>query len=146
MSDQMSASTIDINATADRVWRALTDPGLVKQWQYGSTLITDWIVGASIRYVAEWEGETVEQWGTILEFRPTTLIRYSLFAPRPDLEDQPENYFTMSYSLEEIDGVTRLTVSQHDPRARSTSHTGDEDVENPILQALKDLVESSTTR
>ena len=141
MSGYASTSTIVINAQAEQVWRALTEPALVKQWQYGSDLLTDWTVGSPIRFVAEWDGGVFEQWGRVLDFQPTALIRYTLFAPRPDLEDRPENYFTMSYVLEESGGVTTLAVTQDDPRPSAGPAAGDDTEENPVLQSLKAVVE-----
>lgn len=121
----------------------------MKQWQYGSDLITDWVVGSHIRYRTEWDGAVVEQWGHVEEFRPTSLIRHTLYAPREDLEDKPENYFTMNYVLEEAEGVTTLTVIQDDPRPPAAppgeSEEGEEG-ENPVLQALKALLESRQSR
>jgi uncharacterized protein YndB with AHSA1/START domain len=43
-------STIHINSPIQKVWNALTQPELVKKWQYGSNLITDWKVGSDIRF------------------------------------------------------------------------------------------------
>jgi uncharacterized protein YndB with AHSA1/START domain len=37
-----SDSTVKIRAPARKVWLALTSPALVKQWQYGSDLLTTW--------------------------------------------------------------------------------------------------------
>jgi uncharacterized protein YndB with AHSA1/START domain len=67
-------STIVLNAPIEKVWNALTQPDLVKQWQYGSDLITDWIVGKEIRFRNEWEGQVFEQWGTVLEVVPNQKI------------------------------------------------------------------------
>lgn len=142
MSGYASTSTIVINAPAGQVWLALTEPALVKQWQYGSDMLTDWTVGSPIRFVAEWDGGVFQQWGRVLDFQPTALIRYTLFAPRPDLEDRPENYFTMSYVLEESGGVTTLAVTQDDPRPSAGPGAGDDTEENPVLQSLKALVEA----
>jgi uncharacterized protein YndB with AHSA1/START domain len=80
-------SVVNINAPLQKVWDALTKPELVKQWQYGSKLITDWKPGSSIRFVTEWDGKVFEQWGTVVEVIPMKSIQYSLFAPRPGLED-----------------------------------------------------------
>ena len=41
-------SRIEINAELDKVWAALTKPELVKQWQYGSELTTDWKIGSIV--------------------------------------------------------------------------------------------------
>jgi uncharacterized protein YndB with AHSA1/START domain len=76
-------STIKVKATAEKLWAMLTKPELVKQWQYGSDLVTDWQVGSSIRFRTEWKDKVFEQWGKVLEVVPQKLIRYSLFAPRP---------------------------------------------------------------
>ena len=130
-----------IKAPVQKVWDALTMPELVKQWQYGSDLITDWKPGSEIRFRTEWEGKVFEQWGKILEVTPHQIIKYSLFAPRPGLEDKSENYFIMIYSLDEKEGYTSLEIIQEDhrPGAKQEEPQGEE---NPILNALKSLIES----
>lgn len=138
MSDNISK--IVIRASAQRVWEALTRPDLVKQWQYGTDLSTDWRTGSSIVFRNEWNGKVFEQHGSVLEVEPGRLVRYSLFAPQPGVEDQPENYFVMSYLLEEVDGQTTLTIAQDDPRNQPAQESVDEG-ENAILSALKALVE-----
>ena len=69
-------SKLRIKSTPDKVWDALTNPVKVKQWQYGSELITDWMVGSGIRFESEWEGQTFEQWGTVLDFEPNKKLSY----------------------------------------------------------------------
>src|ERR1700744_5127585 len=109
-------SKITIKATQQKVWASLTQPDLVKLWQYGSDLQTNWEVGSTIKFVTKWEDKIFEQWGTVLEFTPTTKLRYSLFAPRPDLDDKPENYFEMIYTLTTENGQTKLEIIQEDNR------------------------------
>jgi uncharacterized protein YndB with AHSA1/START domain len=138
MSNHTSISKITINASAARVWAALTQPELVKQWQFGSLLSTDWQKGSPIVFRNEWEGTVFEQKGTVLEVEPNKLARYTLFAPRPDLTDSPENYFTMTYLLEEKNGKTTLSIIQDDPRPQS--EPAEEDGSG-ILDGLKKLVE-----
>ena len=140
MTTHTSASKVIIDAPASRVWKALTKPELVKQWQYGTDLSTDWQMGSPITFRNEWEGTIYEQKGTILEIEPNKLMKYTLFAPRPGLEDKPENYFTMTYSLEEADGKTILTIIQDDPREQIPQEQADEN-ENSVLDGLKKLVE-----
>jgi len=134
-------STIKLNAPINKIWDALTKPELIKQWQYGSDLITDWKVDSGIRFRSEWEGQVFEQWGKILEIVPQKLIRYSLFAPRPDLEDKPENYFIMNYILSEEKGCIRLDIIQEDNRQGAVQEAPQGE-ENPVLSALKILIES----
>jgi len=37
-----------INASADKVWNALTDPALIKKYMFGTTVISDWKEGSKI--------------------------------------------------------------------------------------------------
>lgn len=134
-------STIVLNAPTEKVWNVLTQPELVKQWQYGSNLITDWNVGNEIRFRNEWEGQFFEQWGTILEIIPNQKIKYSLFFPRPELEDKPENYFIMSYILSEENQKTKLEIIQEDNRPCAVQEEPQGE-ENPILQGLKAIIEA----
>jgi uncharacterized protein YndB with AHSA1/START domain len=135
-------STIRINASAQKLWDALTDPALVKLWQYGSVLTTDWQVGSSIRFRTEWQGKTFEQWGKVLSVQPNEKLSYSLFAPRPDLEDKPENYFVMNYVLTAEGSQTKLEILQEDNRPGAVQEAPQGE-ENPILQSLKNIVEAN---
>jgi uncharacterized protein YndB with AHSA1/START domain len=134
-------STIKIKASVQRVWDVLTKPEFVKQWQYGSELLTDWKVGSDIRFKTQWEGKIFEQWGKILEVRQNELIRYSLFAPRPDLEDKPENYFVMNYILTAASGQTILEIIQNNDRPDAVQEEPQGE-ENPILKGLKQIAEA----
>ncbi len=133
-------SSVKIKASQQKVWETLTRPELVKLWQYGSDVITDWKPGSSIKFKSEWEGKIYEQWGEILEVKPYQLIRYSLFAPRPGIEDKPENYFVMSYILSAEDGETKLDIIQEDNRPNAVQEPPQGE-ENPVMMALKKIAE-----
>ena len=135
-----SNSTVKILAPAEKVWQALTSPALVKQWQYGSDLLTTWEVGTPIVFRNEWNGQVFEQTGTVLEFSPVSRLKYSLFVPRPDLQDIPEHHFFMIYELAESDGTTSLLVRQEDPRPSLPDESGGGDGPD-VLSILKELVE-----
>jgi uncharacterized protein YndB with AHSA1/START domain len=136
-----SDSTVKILAPAKKVWLALTSPGLVKQWQYGSDLLTTWDVGTSIVFRNEWNGQVFEQKGTVLEFSPVLRLKYSLFFPRPDLQDIPEHNIYMTYELVESDGTTSLLVRQEDPRPSLPDDSSGGDDGPDVLSTLKELVE-----
>jgi uncharacterized protein YndB with AHSA1/START domain len=133
-------SNLNLNAPIKKVWDTLTQPSQVKLWQFGSDLTTDWEVGSDIRFTTAWEGQIFEQWGKILEIIPNEKLKYSLFAPRPDLEDKPENYFVISYILTQEHNHVKLQIIQEDNRvgAKQEAPQGEE---NPILKGLKDLIE-----
>ena len=136
-----SDSTVKILAPAKKVWLALTSPGLVKQWQYGSDLLTTWEVGTPIIFRNEWNGQVFEQKGNVLEFLPESRLKYSLFFPRPDLQDIPEHHFFMTYELTESEAVTSLLVRQEDPRPSSPNESPGGQEGPDVLSCLKELVE-----
>ena len=138
----INISTITVNTTKEKVWDILTKPELVKLWQYGSDLRTNWQVGSKIEFETKWEDKVFKQWGTVLEFNPTNQLTYNLFAPRPGLEDKPGNYFIMKYVLTGGGGKTRLEIIQEDNRPNAVQEPPQGD-ENPILQAIKKLAEAS---
>jgi uncharacterized protein YndB with AHSA1/START domain len=140
-----SISSITIQATPEDVWSALTVPAYVARWQYGSVLATDWRVGSPLRFTSVWEGQTFEQWGTVLSYDEPTRLHYSLFAPRPGLSDVPENYFTMTYELAREGDATTVTITHDDPRVSHEAESAGENdgnEENPVLLALKGVAES----
>ncbi len=136
-------STITINASPQQVWDTLTKPELVKLWQFGSELHTNWQTGSDIRFITRWEDKVFEQWGKVLTVTPCELIKYSLFAARPGLEDRPENYFIMNYVLTPGAGHTTLEIIQDDNRPGAVQEAPQGE-ENPVLQELKRIAESGS--
>ena len=135
-------SVININASIQKVWDTVTRPELVKLWQFGSDLKTTWEVGSEIRFVTAWGDKVFEQRGKIVEIDPPQLLKYSLFAPGPELEDKPENYFMMSYVLTGENGQTRLEIIQENNRLNAVQEE-QQGEENSILKSLKELAERS---
>lgn len=134
-------STIKINASIEKVWDLITNAEFVKLWQFGSELLTNWEIGSDIKFRTEWEGKVFEQWGKVLEVRQYEILKYTLFAPRPDLEDKPENYFIMSYDLTKENGQTKLKIIQEDNRLNAVQEEPQGE-ENPVLKSLKELAET----
>jgi uncharacterized protein YndB with AHSA1/START domain len=51
MSNKFTAkAAIAINATPDKVWEALTDPDMIREYLFGTDTITDWQKGSAITY------------------------------------------------------------------------------------------------
>ena len=134
-------SVVNIIAPASKVWRALTVPDLVKQWQYGSDLLTTWKPGSPIIFRNEWNGQVFEQKGTVLEFEPGSRLKYSLFFPQPGLQDIPENYFFMTHELTESIGLTTVLFRQEDPRPTPPNASSGGEEGPDVLSSLKELVE-----
>src|ERR1700712_1310040 len=95
----LATATVTIAASPERVWAALTDPAIIKQYMFGSTVTSDWTVGSTITYAGEYEGKKYEDHGTILEIVPDERLRSTHFSPLSGKPDVPENYHTLEYTL-----------------------------------------------
>lgn len=137
----INISTITVDASKQKVWDCLTKPERVKRWQYGSELLTDRKIGSPIEFLTEWQEKVFKQGGTVLDVKPVGTLKYRPFAPRPGLEDKPENYFIMNYVLTDMDGKTKIEIIQEDNRPNAVQEDPQSD-ENPVLQALKSTAES----
>lgn len=117
-------STITINAPRHRVWEVITDPAAVKEFMFGADLATDWAVGSPIYWRGEWEGKPYEDKGEILEAEAGRKLVHTHFSPLGGEEDKPENYHTLTWTLEDQEGGTRLTLSQdNNPTEDSAEHS-----------------------
>lgn len=108
----VAESAITIDAPPDRVWEVITDPEAVKEFMFGADLETAWTVGGPIVWRGEWEGKPYEDKGQILEVEPGRKLVHTHFSPLGGEDDKPENYHTLTWTLEGQDGQTRLTLSQ----------------------------------
>lgn len=116
---------LSVDAPAQRVWRALTDPDLVAEYMFGAQVVTDWQVGSPIVWRGEYEGKQFEDHGTVLAVEPGRLLEVTHFSPLTGQEDRPENYHTVRYQLAEDDGVTTLRLDQdNNTTEEEAEHTG----------------------
>src|SRR5258708_8627174 len=91
--------TITINVPASKVWEALTKPELIKQYLFGTDVISDWKIGSSITYKGVWQGKSYKDKGKILQVIPGQLLQSTYWSSMSGTEDKPENYATVTYKL-----------------------------------------------
>lgn len=108
----VATSTITIEASARRVWSVLTDPDGIKEFMFGTDVVTDWTVGGPIVWRGVWDGKEYEDKGSVLEFEPGRRLVVTHFSPLSGQNDAPENYHTLRWTLEDRFGATVLTLSQ----------------------------------
>jgi uncharacterized protein YndB with AHSA1/START domain len=108
----VATATIEIEAPAEKVWKALTDPVSVKAYFFGTNLETDWSVGSPIFFRGEYEGKSYEDKGIVLSFDPYKEISYSYFSSMSGLEESPDHYQTVKFGLTGENESTMLTVTQ----------------------------------
>ena len=141
MSKELALKTsILIQASVSDVWDALTNPVVVKQYFFGTNLLTDWTVGGPIRFTGVWEGGAYEDKGTVLAFEPERYLSYNYWSSFSGTEDIPENYADIEYMVEVVEQGTQLTVTQNkmkDEEARAHSETNWQ----MVLTEMKKLLE-----
>ena len=129
-----------INATIDKVWDALVKPESIKQYMFGTTVVTDWRQGSPIAWKGEWEGKPYEDKGVILQFKPGQSLQYSHFSPLSGLPDKPENYHTVTIELSGDGNQTRVSLAQ-DNNSTAQAREQSEKNWNMMLAALKKFLE-----
>jgi uncharacterized protein YndB with AHSA1/START domain len=112
MTDLELTTSVTIEAPIERVWEAITDPGLIERWFFGVDTETDWRVGGPLVHRGEYQGTPYEDKGTVLAFEPPRLLRHTHWSSVSGLPDADEHYQTVSWSLSEDDGGTRLTITE----------------------------------
>ena len=132
--------TITINAPAARVWDALTQPQLIKQYLFGTEVTTDWQVGSPITYRGTWQGQAYEDKGRVIQVEPGKLLVSTYWSAFSGLPDVPENYQTVRYELAAEGSGTRLTVIQ-DNNATQEAASHSEQNWRMVLDGLKKLLE-----
>jgi uncharacterized protein YndB with AHSA1/START domain len=133
--------SFDIKKSPADVWEALTSPELIRQYFFGTNTITDWKKGSPIIFAGTWEGKTYEDKGTILDIEPQKLLRYNYRSSMSGIEDKPENYAIITYTLAaQGNNITRLEITQENiPDEKMKTHS--EDNWNKVLTGLRDLLE-----
>ena len=136
----IAKASVTIHAPLSKVWQALTDPEMIRQYFYDTEVITDWKVGSPIVWKGEWEGKEYLEKGTILKSEPQRLLQYTYLSSFSGLEDAPENYANITYELDEEDGLTTLTVRQENIANESAREQSERNW-TMLLGNLKQLVE-----
>src|ERR1700749_2065956 len=90
-------TSLTINAPAALVWKALTDPEIVKQYFFGTDQQSDWQKGGDIIWTGAWDGKTYRDHGKILDIVPGGYLKYSYWSSMSNLPDIPENYQEVTY-------------------------------------------------
>jgi uncharacterized protein YndB with AHSA1/START domain len=149
MNELIIKNSIRINAPADKVWDALTNPEQTKKYMFGCEAISDWKTGSALLWKGSYDGkEMVFVKGHVVDIKLEEFLAYTTFDPNSIIPDIPENYLTVTYKLESENGKTLLEVTQGDynkvadgeKRFKDSYNNGEG--WNPILVEIKKLVES----
>lgn len=135
-----ATAQVTIHAFPERVWKALTDPEEIKQYMMGATVTTDWTLGGDITWAGKWEGKTFEDKGKIVQFEENKKLRYTHYSPLSGKEDSPENYHTVTISLEEAGDQTLVSLSQTGNESEKEQEHASKNWQS-MLDSMKKLIE-----
>jgi len=141
MNDNFIAyATIQISATANKVWDALVNPARIKQYMFGTDVITSWKENDQILWQGIWEGKLYQDRGYVLKIVPEKYLAYSHYSPLSGIPDVIENYHNLVFELTENDLYTELNLSQdNNHSAEEKAHS--EQMYAIMLEGIKKLVE-----
>jgi uncharacterized protein YndB with AHSA1/START domain len=139
--DLQISQTIEINAGVLEVWHALITPEIIKEYLFGTETITDWKVGSGIIFQGEYEGHKYKDKGVVLENILHKKISYLYWSGFSGTEDKPENYSTVTYTLESSGtNKTKFTWTQKgfaDEKAHQHSVSG----MDVFMKKIKEVIE-----
>lgn len=127
MGNFVARAEVEVAAPRRTVWRVLTSSGSRPEIMFGARVSSDWRLGSAITWSGEYEGRRFEDHGRIVELEdlqePWRIV-LTHFSPLSGLPDVPENYHTLRFELDEIDGGTRVTLDQdNNPTREAAEHS-----------------------
>ncbi len=128
-----------INAPLAKVWDGLTNPEIIKQYMFGTNVVSNWQAGDSIVWKGEWQGKSYEDKGKILKIEKERLLQYSHFSPLSGKPDVPENYHTVTIELSGGGSQTTVTLSQDNNATEEDREHSEENLQM-MLDSLKRLL------
>lgn len=136
----IAKASVTINASSEKVWDALVNPEAIKQYMFGTNVVTDWREGSPIIWQGEWQGRAYEDKGVILQLKPGRTLQYSHFSPLSGLPDKPESYHTVIIELSDEGDQTHVSLAQdNNPTEQVRDHF--EKNWSIMLTALKKFLE-----
>ena len=132
--------TINIMADKSKVWEALTNSNIIKQYLFGAEVNSDWKVGSKIIYSGNFDGIEFRDEGIINVLDFEKVFQYSYWSANHGTENIPENHVVISYDIISTDTGTTLELTQKNYKSKEIAE-GMNYIWDLILGNLKKLIE-----
>lgn len=104
---------IDINATPEQIWDALTNPDKIEEYMFGARCESDWKPGSKADFTVLKDDNAVKVVkGEVIRSQPKQLLEHTILPVSKDIDDTLENYIVVIYEIHEQDGSNRLSITQ----------------------------------
>jgi len=137
----IASININIQSTPEKVWYVLTNPENIKEYLFGTEVLTDWKIGSSIVFQGEYNGQQYKDKGNVIENKKNELLKYDYWSGFSGLEDKPENYSLVTYRIVKLDDSS---VNFNWRQQGFSSEEGQKHTEqglNGMLEKIKELAE-----
>jgi uncharacterized protein YndB with AHSA1/START domain len=138
----VATASTSIHAPVAKVWDALVNPRVIKQYMFGTNVVSDFREGSPITWKGEWKGKPYEDKGEILKLEPERLLRYSHYSPLSGQPDTPESRHTVTIELSGNNGQTGVKLSQDNNLTDEERQHSQQNWEG-MLKGLKELLEKA---
>ena len=137
----IAKASTTVNVSVIRVWDALTNPEIIKQYMFGTNVISNWKEGSPITYDGEYQGKKYHDKGVIKKVDPGKILQSTYWSSIGGKEDKPENYNLVTYKLSPKDDKTIVTLIQDNVNSeKEKEHVIDN--WKSVLKKLKEVAEN----
>ena len=144
VNDIMVARSVLLNATPERVWEALTHPGMTRQYFYNCEVSSDWKAGSALRWSGTYQGRKVDEEGRIMELLPGRVIKYSGFDKLTEGDIARDGDIYITHEVVPHGNQTKLlTTLEHFEGDESRAEYAARQWDFEIMPRLQTLVETT---
>ena len=129
-----------IATTPEKLFDALTNPEMTRHYWFNHRNASDWKPGSTWRHEDYAKSEKADIVGKVLEVSPPSRLVISWH--RPGEEADPGKHSRVTFSIEPIVGMVRLTVAHEELEAGSTMIDGITKGWPAVLASLKSMLET----
>jgi|SRR5690349_1384687 len=144
VNDVIITRSVLLNATPERVWEALTHPGMTKQYYYNCEVSSDWNKGSAVRWKGDYQGQQIDVNGEILEIIPGRKIKYSGFDKMVEGDITRRGDIYVTHEIVPHGSKTKLlTTIEHFEGDETRAEYAAQEWDFEILPRLQSLVETT---
>src|SRR5687768_12974375 len=144
INDVIITRSVLLNATPERVWEALTHPGMTRQYYYNCEVACDWRAGSTLRWKGKYQGRDIDAEGEVLEVIPGRMNKYTGFdrLTEGDISRQGDVYVTHEI-VPQGSKTKLLTTLEHFEGDETRAELAAQQWDFDIMPRLQTLVETT---
>lgn len=129
-----------ISTTPDKLWQAITDPAMTKQYFYDSAIESTLQPGTPLNRLRADGSHMLD--GTVIEVNPQRKLVHTFISQDCSPGEQQDPPSQVTWEIEPMGGVCKLTLTHEHYNGESATAKGTLTGWNPVLSGLKTLLET----